>query len=245
MLHLSSERLAELSDGDPTPAEAEHLAACAVCSTERAAHRRLLDLAAGERGRTAAPLTDWDSLSARLRDEGIIASPVGPRQRVAWRAVLRIAASLALIAGGTIFGRLTAAADPLPSAGEMLAGARAVSGGVLGSPNEVFPDAFADRQFESVSEALASLTDAQRQYDRAASFIAVHDSTLHSPDAGEVYRTRLAALDQMAETSLEALANAPADPVLNQYYLSTIGAREVTLRQLGTVLTSGKRLTRF
>jgi len=33
--------------------------------------------------------------------------------------------------------------------------------------------------------------------------------------------------------------------VLNQYYLSTLGAREVTLRQLGSVLPPGTRLTRF
>jgi hypothetical protein len=33
--------------------------------------------------------------------------------------------------------------------------------------------------------------------------------------------------------------------VLNQYYLSTLGAREITLRQLGSVLTPGKRLSRF
>ena len=49
----------------------------------------------------------------------------------------------------------------------------------------------------------------------------------------------------MAETSRQALATAPTDPVLNQYYISTLGAREVTLRQLGSVLTEGKRLSRF
>ena len=54
-----------------------------------------------------------------------------------------------------------------------------------------------------------------------------------------------AALDEMAETSRLALSAAPADPVLNQYYISTLGAREVTLRQLGSVLTPGKRLSRF
>ncbi len=54
-----------------------------------------------------------------------------------------------------------------------------------------------------------------------------------------MFRTRLAALDEMAETSRQALSVAPADPVLNQYYLSTLGAREVTLRQLGSVLTAG------
>src|SRR5689334_18004370 len=76
MLHLSSERLAELADGEPTIAEAEHLAACAICATERSAHRRLLTLANDERGRIAPPLTDWPTLSARLRDERIISDDV-------------------------------------------------------------------------------------------------------------------------------------------------------------------------
>jgi len=58
MLHLSSERLAELADGEPTVAEAEHLAACAICATERSAHQRLLSMASDERDRTAEPLTE-------------------------------------------------------------------------------------------------------------------------------------------------------------------------------------------
>src|SRR5215213_2578221 len=76
MLHLSSERLAELADGEPTIAEAEHLAACAICATERSAHQRLLTLAGDERDRIAPPLTNWASLSARLRELEIIVTPV-------------------------------------------------------------------------------------------------------------------------------------------------------------------------
>ena len=98
---------------------------------------------------------------------------------------------------------------------------------------------------ESGEAALAALETSQRNYDRAVAFIAAHDSTIQSPDAGDVFRTRLAALDEMAETSRQALSVAPTDPVLNQYYLSTLGAREVTLRQLGSVLPPGTRLSRF
>ena len=116
MLHLSSERLAELADGEPTVAEAEHLAACANCAIERSAHQRLLSLASDERGRIAPPLTNWVSLSARLREEEIIsddyppahvsATPeravaplVAPRPyRRAWLAGLRVAAGLVLAA---------------------------------------------------------------------------------------------------------------------------------------------------
>jgi hypothetical protein len=43
-----------------------------------------------------------------------------------------------------------------------------------------------------------------------------------------------------------ALKEAPQDPVINQYYLQTVGAREATLRQLGTTLRpAGVSLNRF
>ena len=239
MLHLSSERLAELADGEPTIAEAEHLAACAICATERSAHQRLLSLAGGERDRIAPPLTNWATLSQQLRAEGIIR----PRRRV-WLAALRVAAGLVFAVGFGALGRMSAHAPAVPSAGEVkdLALRAVGSSGV----DKIFPQIPVDAApFSNVQEALASLETSQRNYDRAVAFIAAHDSTPSSPDAGEVFRARLAALDQMAETSRQALTLAPTDLVLNQYYLSTLGAREVTLRQLGSSLGQGQRLVRF
>jgi len=262
MLHLSSERLAELADGEPTVAEAEHLAACANCATERSAHKRLLSLAGDERDRIAPPLTNWATLSARLREEQIISttcSPAGrsatvetsvvplvvPRpHRRAWLAGLRVAAGVVIAVSFGALGRMSAGASPAPSGKEVLG----VLDQVVGRPSrDVLPNGFGDSAspFSSVEDALATLEDSQRKYDRAVAFIAAHDSTVHTPEAGAVFRTRLAALDEMAETSRQALSVAPADPVLNQYYLSTLGAREITLRQLGSVLTPGKRLSRF
>jgi hypothetical protein len=261
MSHLSSERLAELADSDPTVAEAEHLAACATCAAERRAHRRLLTLAGDERGREASPLTDWATLSARLRAEKLITTKASdtavvdaaviplhsqPRpHRRAWLAGLRVAAGLVIATTFGALGRISAGADATPTGQELAATAKLVvgAGGDRIVPS-ILPET--ERPFTSVEEALASLSSAQREYDRAVGFIAAHDSTVQSPHADEVYRTRLAALDAMAQTSLQALSAAPADPVLNQYYLSTIGAREVTLRQLGTALTpGGKRVVRF
>jgi hypothetical protein len=267
MLHLSSERLAELADGEPTVAEAEHLSACAVCAIERSAHQRLLSLAGDERARIAPPLTDWTTLSARLRAEGIITAAnesttpsaavataipiVSPRRhKRAWLAGLRVAAGIVLALGFGALGRISAGASVAPSGHELVSTFRRVAGGEAGVAEGVIPSieqqvADVGAPFGSVDEALLTLTSAQREYDRAVSFIAAHDSTVHSPGARDVYRTRLAALDEMAETSRQALSDAPTDPVLNQYYLSTLGAREVTLRQLGSVLTPGKRLSRF
>ena len=259
MLHLSSERLAELADGEPTIAEAEHLAACAICAAERSAHQRLLTMAGDERDRIAPPLTQWPVLSARLREAGIISGPVtasvavdptivpfaSPRpHRRLWLTGIRVAAGLVFAAGFGALGRMSAGASVAPTGKDMAVLADRLIGKQV---HQVLPNAgFGDTSpFNSVEDALAALETSQRSYDRAVAFIAAHDSTVQSPEAGDVFRTRLAALDEMAETSRQALATAPTDPVLNQYYLSTLGAREVTLRQLGSVLTPGKRIARF
>jgi len=250
MSHLSSERLAELADGEPTVAEAEHLAACAICAAERSAHQRLLSMALDERDRIAPPLTQWSTLATKLRQQGIIASgdalsatvatgsipavPIArPRpHRRAWLVGLRVAAGLVFAAGFGALGRMSAGAAPTPSTKEVTALTSRI---FRGSAQKVIPSVFGEQgaPFGSVDDALAALETSQRNYDRAAAYIAVHDSTVQSPEAGDVFRTRLAALDEMAETSRQALSVAPTDPVLNQYYLSTLGAREVTLRQLG------------
>jgi hypothetical protein len=164
--------------------------------------------------------------------------------RRAWLVGLRVAAGLVFAIGFGALGRMSAGASAAPSGKEMTALASHI---FRGSAEKVIPSVFGDQTspFNSVEDALATLETSQRNYDRAVAFIAAHDSTVQSPDAGDVFRTRLAALDEMAETSRQALSVAPADPVLNQYYLSTLGAREVTLRQLGSVLPPGTRLTRF
>jgi hypothetical protein len=258
MLHLSSERLAELADGEPTIAEAEHLAACPTCAAERSALERLLTMALDERDRIAPPLTQWPALSARLREAGIISDSVTqtftaesnviplakPRaHRRLWLAGIRVAAGLVFAAGFGALGRMSAGASPAPSTRDITG----LADRLIGEPvRSALPKTnFETSPFNSVEDALAALETSQRNYDRAVAFIAAHDSTVQSPEAGDVFRTRLAALDEMAETSRQALASAPTDPVLNQYYLSTLGAREVTLRQLGSVLTPGKRLSRF
>ena len=165
MLHLSSERLAELADSEPTLAEAAHLAACATCAAERSAHQRLLTLAGDERDRLAPPLTNWASLSARLREEHIIASPavtdtavvplvplVTPRRhRRLWLAGIRAAAGLMLAVGFGALGRMSAGAAAVPSAEELTTMADRI---VDPKIRVVIPPTSG---FGTVEEALASL----------------------------------------------------------------------------------------
>ena len=47
-----------------------------------------------------------------------------------------------------------------------------------------------------------------------------------------MYSKRLVALDQVFNATESALQTAPHDPVINQYYLATMGARVATQQQL-------------
>lgn len=237
-LHPDIERLAELADEAPTPFEREHLAECSSCASDLAAYRRLVAAARDERRRIAPPLTDWERLRAQLDTEGLITSPAVRSQRarrVLW--VQRAAAAAVLVASGAVAGRW--------SAGMPLA--QAVAGGTTVVSQEaaaVLPVGATERSFDSPETALAQLQQAQRLYDEAASWLTAHDTT-SSFGASEQYRTRLAALDMASETFEQALTDAPEDPILNQYFMATMNAREVAIRRLGTTLPVGVRVGRF
>jgi hypothetical protein len=64
-------------------------------------------------------------------------------------------------------------------------------------------------------------------------------------DDAATYQRRLAVMDEVAALTRAALYEAPHDPVLNQYYLASIGAREATLQQLGNALPAGVQINRF
>lgn len=284
MSHLSAERLAALADAPPTTGEeAAHLAACADCAAEREAHRRLAAMALDERTRLAPPLSEWSSLRAALRAEGLVESGSGrwgvgsgprasaergrrePSARsrdplLSRRAGLRVAAALLVAAGGAALGRASAGVPAVPGFTVATATASTSPSGVADTMRSV-ADASATlvadttaAAFRSTTEALVALARAEEQYQLAAAFLLQHDSSSGvsgertrstGGDASSVYRTRLAALDNVMAASREALYEAPHDPVINRYYLATLGAREATLRQLNTSLPAGARLTRF
>ena len=83
------------------------------------------------------------------------------------------------------------------------------------------------------------------EYERAAAFLAASDTGAHVVTDPTIYRDRLAALDEMAAASKTALRTAPDDPLLNQYYLSAVSAREATLQQLGNALPQGVTVVRY
>jgi hypothetical protein len=99
--------------------------------------------------------------------------------------------------------------------------------------------------FTSVEEARQAQARSEAIYQQAAAFLAQHDTSGAGDGSPVAYRSRLAALDQMISTTREAMREAPHDPVINGYYLTTLGQREATLRQLNTVLPASLRANSF
>lgn len=256
MLHLPADRLIELGESEPTNTELAHLGACAECERERQAYRFLHGLASAEGGRTGAPLTSWDVLSAALKHEGLIArkpspilmltppgTPAVARPRRRWQAsewALRAAAALLFLAGGIVIGKSSA----LPSFPATATTRVEQSQPAATTDASVGLASNFSVSYTSNAEALAALYRAQREYERAATFL-MTNNPVGDETQPDVYRARLAALDNVMQASMTALEDAPADPVINRYYIAAAGARESTLRQLQTSLPPGSRIDSF
>lgn len=255
--HLLPERLAAFDESPFSADELSHLAACAPCRGEYEAVVSVVAMA-GALG-SAAPdieaprLVEFDRILAGMReaphhdaalpDVRLAASATAPqRSRAVAPLLRRAAAALLLVGGGAMVGRMS---------GEIGA-ARSTTGAVAsmaGAPlrTSATPAAYGDRPFAdlsygSVEQATIALNEAQRAYERASLWLASNDTTMRDP---EVFRARLAALDQMMEASRVALRDAPQDPVLNHYYLSAYSAREATLQALGSALPVDKIIERY
>ncbi|HXB26264.1 MAG TPA: hypothetical protein VNV25_16130 [Gemmatimonadaceae bacterium] len=219
--HLSAERLAALADDELTTSEAAHVTSCPPCAADLAAHRRLLAGAREEGQIPSVPLTRWETLAPQLAAAGLIR-----RRALRWPG--RIAAALVFAAGGALFGRYTA----MP---------RVVAQASIGADN--IDDSMPI--FRSAAEALATLNRAERDYRHASAYLVAQNPETTVSDRRDAYRARLAALDEVAQATAAGLQEVPNDPVLNQYYLSTVGARNATLRQLKGALPVGFRLERY
>ena len=231
MSHLSPERLAALADDPPTAAELAHLVGCADCTRERASYRALDKLASGSARSIGAPLTTWESLRPALLADGVIDSGRGLVSRVRPRrnAWFQAAAAALLVAGGAVAGRLSATASfPIP----------ARAGGRV---------ALADSapRFKTLDEARAAQTQSQIVYQNATAYLAQYDTTSRVIESSAGMRTRLAALDRTQQVLNQALSKAPYDPVINGYYLTTVGQREATLRMINTAAPASMRVMSY
>jgi hypothetical protein len=220
MSHLSPERLAALIDEQPTAAELAHLAACRPCSRERGAYEALA--AMSKNGLTiGAPLSSWGKLAPALARDGVIENgrAIGRRARIS-RGALQAAAAVLLLVGGVVVGRVTASASTL-------------SAGVI---------ALEAPQFTSIEDAQEAAERSQNVYQASMAYLAGQDTVGMSFATPAVIKTRLAALEQVAQIVGAALEEAPYDPVVNTMYLNTQGQREASMRMLNTAST---RLTTY
>ncbi len=200
------------------------------------------DIVARERSLGAPPLTDWDSLSDRLRAEGLIRESIF--SRVSSSPMMRIAAGLVLAVGGAAVGRASAGAPVLPVQAASSIAAFDATQGSPAAPSTAFASE-GPITFSSPEQAWEVLNRAGEEYQQASEYLSANNNEIPMPPSTDQYRTRLAALDNVMSEMRVALKQAPQDPVINQYYLATVGAREATLRQLGTVLPASASMNRF
>jgi hypothetical protein len=182
---------------------------------------------AAERLREQAPLNEWRTIAARAREEGLIRESQSSRWWASSQPWLQSAAAVLLLVGGIAIGRATIG---LPSATQGSAlnatppAAPVSTASANGSPRSTPSNA----SFASVDQASAALNQAVDTYQRASEFLAVNNASAGSGDSLAMYSKRAAALDQIENATVSALRTAPHDPVLNQYYLATMGARVAT-----------------
>lgn len=233
MSHLPTERLAALADEPPTAAELAHLTACSACARERAAYQSLVELAASAGSTIGAPLTTWDALRPKLLEDRLIDgnAPIARPRRAHARIWLQAAAAILLVSGGMVAGRVTAGASALPTGGP------AVTTTALAADSTP--------HFQSIEEARTAQAQSQVMYQTATAYLAQRDTSNRTLENPAAIRTRLAALDRTRQVLDEALDEAPYDPVINGYYLTTLGQREATLRQLNTAAPVSMRITSY
>jgi hypothetical protein len=209
------------------------------------------EMVARERERGTLPLTDWTSLSERLRTEGLM-QPVAS-SRLMSRGWMQAAAALVLAVGGAAVGRMTASTSAAPAISQQAASitspqASATSVSVQQDPSASEPNAALASEgapFTSPEQAWDVLNKSGAEYQRASAYLSTNGSATPMATEPAQYRTRLAALDNVMSDMRGALKEAPHDPVINQYYRAAVGVREATLRQLGTTLPAGAKLNRY
>jgi hypothetical protein len=195
---------------------------------------QLDQIIAQERAREQAPLNNWRAIAARAREEGLIRESQS-RSWIAGQPWIQAAAAMLLLVGGVAIGRTTVA---IPSSAQSGAGSEQIAGsgtrqaGTEGtSPASAIVAASATAtgaSFASVDDASMTLERALGDYQRASAYLAANSPSRGTVDSSGIYRTRLAALEKVGPAMESALRTAPHDPVINQYYLATMGARVAT-----------------
>jgi hypothetical protein len=194
---------------------------------------QLDQIIAEERSRLQAPLNEWRTIAARAREEGLIRETQASRWWTSSQPWLQSAAAVLLLIGGIAIGRATIALpSALPATASNPTPAVATNVAPTASSNQSTLSTSGNASFASADDASAALKQAVSQYQRASEFLAVSNGSPAMRDSVAMYSARAAALDKIENATVSALQTAPHDPVINQYYLATMGARVATQQQL-------------
>jgi len=217
MPHLNLEELARLVDEPPSPAETDHLGACAGC-TEALAELRRQTAALAALPAIDAPEDGWARLEARLRAESLIRrpTPLASGRRGSWAAAAAVAAFLL----GGAAGFSLRGADDAPAGGEL---PRVTTRQPAGLAVPV-----------TLDEAEGQVRVAESQYLAALSRYNALRGPSSGATGGDPWAARLAALESIVASTRAALAEAPYDPVINGYYINARAQRDAMFRQVST-----------
>lgn len=198
---------------------------------------QLDQIIAAERSRVQEPLNEWRTIAARAREEGLIRESQQSRTWASNQPWFQAAAAIILLISGIAIGRTTIG---LPTAVTASASNSSVTttptptpAVATNTPSTTTP-ATGSARFASVDEASQALDRAVLEYQRASQYLAANNLSERTRDSAAIYRARAEALDKIVNATESALQTAPHDPVINQYYLATMGA-QVATRQVVSV----------
>lgn len=218
--HLSREQISVLLD-DPrgVPAGLEHLDQCGECARDYEQMSRMR-MALSGLPEIEAPAGEWLAVQARLGIEPVTGSPVRPTWRRAMGWPLQAAAVIALFAAGLMVGqRLDTGPVDRPAVS-------VATNGEEGLPSPENGVALAAEPTDAYLRTVADLQQLRAGFNESAQL----------RTGPEAFVERITHLDAMIEASREALREAPADPVLNNFLFQLVDEREDLAGQLDQTL---------
>ena len=222
MSHLTIETLARIVDESPTATEEAHLAACAECrATLDELRAQTAELSAlGALPPVEPPAHAWERIAARVEADRTV--PLRPRLPLG--GIARAAAAVILFAGGVAAGVFLTRDQGTPPNDAPTAAPTGDAGSAMTAASKP----------EDI--ALARLRVAELMYTNAL----LDYARLTSPEPPSDAAARLATLETIVVTTRTALERAPADPLINSYYLAALAERETLLGQLRRTSEAGQ-----
>ncbi|MBT8462928.1 MAG: hypothetical protein KJO44_10450 [Gemmatimonadetes bacterium] len=209
--HLNREQIsALLDDPEGLPNRLEHVSRCRECAREYEQMSRMR-MALSGMPRLDPPAGEWDAVQDRLGLEPV-EQPVATPWRRAMGWPLQAAAVLALFAAGLMVGQRLNSGTDAP-------GPIAAVATTEGADSE---SSMAIEPAEAYLRTVADLQDLREGFDATASGQA-------GPAA---VAQRITHLDGMIDASRDALREAPADPVLNNFLFQLVDERDDLASQL-------------